>query len=207
MDCASSTHEYYESHAAEYFEATYKVDLQSLCDTMCRYLEPPASILDLGCGSGRDILYFARRGFHVVGLDYSFQLLNLARALSGQPVVQADIRAIPFRDESFNAVWAVASLLHLNRERNAEVLVRIRKLLKSDGLLLTSVKRGEGEVIDARGRCTSFYQPEEWESLLMKGGFTILEMEEKLEVRQSENGGVSEIIWISYLAQAQELKR
>src|SRR5690349_13760606 len=106
----NSTHLYYESHAVEYFEATYSTDMSPLWGQLSTHLMPSAKILDLGCGSGRDAHYFASRGFCPVGLDYSISLLRLAKQRCCWPVVLADICALPFKYGAFDAVWAVASL-------------------------------------------------------------------------------------------------
>jgi SAM-dependent methyltransferase len=65
------TRNYYETHADEYFHATYAVDLQPLWEKLSKRLEKGDYILDLGSGSGRDLRYFAERGFRVIGIDYS----------------------------------------------------------------------------------------------------------------------------------------
>jgi SAM-dependent methyltransferase len=68
------TKNYFETHADEYFHATYGVDLQPLWEKLSKRLEKGDYILDLGSGSGRDLRYFADRGFRVIGIDYSASL-------------------------------------------------------------------------------------------------------------------------------------
>jgi len=124
-------------------------------------------ILDLGCGSGRDIKEFARRGFVTLGVDYSFELLRHARKYSGQRVVLADFVSMEFHDESFDAVWAVASLVHTSRNHVPLVLEKLYRWLRRPGVILTSMQSGEGHMKAEDGRQFELYRPGEWEDLLV----------------------------------------
>ena len=203
MNPEESTRLFYEAHAREYFESTYEVSLNATWDLLSSKLRPGASILDLGSGSGRDLRYFSTRGFNVVGLDYSLALLHLARSVSGCSVVLADIRALPFRECSFDAIWAVASLLHLRKETIPAVLTEVGRVLRGNGYMLISVKEGFGEEFDSLGRYTAFYQQEEWKSLLEASGFAIIHILRSTELRQRRQEEPKLVHWITCLAQVQ----
>lgn len=195
-----STHHYYEARAREYFCATYKTDLTPLWAKLEEQLQPRALILDLGCGSGRDLLHFSRHGFRAVGIDYSSNLLKLAAEFSRQPVVLGDIKALPFNDHTFEAVWAIGSLLHIPRQSLPFILTQINRILMPGSVLLTSVKKGYGEVTDSRGRYTVLYQQDEWEHLLRDNNYEVIELFESLEARETEDEGQREITWLVSLA-------
>lgn len=74
-------------------------DAEHLVDLIVRTLGLPAAslILDVACGAGRHARAFRDRGYRTVGLDLSSHLLARARAVSGTPVVRADMRALPIR--------------------------------------------------------------------------------------------------------------
>ncbi|MCB0197556.1 MAG: methyltransferase domain-containing protein [Anaerolineae bacterium] len=72
----NSTRKYYEQHAEDYFLATYSIELQSLWYKLCSQLDAKATILDFGCGSGRDVRHFANHGFRVVGMDYTAKMVK-----------------------------------------------------------------------------------------------------------------------------------
>ena len=57
-----STLNYYESNAKKFFEGTVNINMTVLYRPFLAYMPPYASILDAGCGSGRDTLNFASRG-------------------------------------------------------------------------------------------------------------------------------------------------
>ncbi len=195
------TRQYYELNADEYFTATRGVQLTHLWNVITRELTPQALILDLGCGSGRDLRYFSQKDFRVVGLDYSYGLLKLAKDFSRQRVVLGDITRLPFQESVFDAVWAVGSLLHISRDDLPSVLAQIQKILKPNSYFLASIKKGHGDVIDTLGRRTFLYQGDEWASLLQDMGFQISELDEIVEHRQIPIGDEGSITWIMCLAQ------
>ena len=196
------TRQYYELHAKEYFNATREVQLTHLWSLITRELRPHALILDLGCGSGRDLRHFSTKGFRVVGLDYSYALLKLAKNFSRQQVVLGDITRLPFQESLFDAVWAIGSLLHVSRDALPSVLAQIHKSLKPDAHFLASIKKGHGDVIDTLGRRTFFYQDLECATLLEETGFQISKLEEVVEQRQIPVGDDRSIPWIMSLAKA-----
>jgi len=198
------TRQYYERHADEYSNATRGVELTQLWNVMTRELPADALILDLGCGSGRDLRYFSSLGFRVVGLDYSYRLATLAKDFSHQPVVLSDIVQLPFANAVFDAVWAVGSLLHIPRNALLPTLKQIRRILKAEGQFVASMKKGEGEVIDRLGRRNVFYQSRQWEDLLKDSGFAISDLEEIVEDRQIQVGDKGRITWIMSLARVMD---
>lgn len=135
---------YYDINASEFFESTFSVDMTELYQPFLRYLAKDASILDLGCGSGRDTLAFKNKGYQVSATDYSKELVEKARWLTG-----IDIRFESFYDLSelnqYDGIWACASLLHCERKRLVEVLEKILKALKVNGICYMSFKYDEGD--------------------------------------------------------------
>jgi len=117
---------------------------EELCDPLVRLLgiEPGAEILDLACGTGRFALPLAKRGFHVIGLDYSAPYLKQAqvkaqeRGLSVE-LVQADMRAIPFEGEFDTVVNLFTSFGYFEDDRDhLKVLQEVHKSLKPGGRFL-----------------------------------------------------------------------
>lgn len=195
-----STWMYYETHAQEYFQATYTTQLGRLWDTLTRNLSQHASILDIGCGSGRDVRFFGEHGFNAIGIDYSFSLLKLASNFADRPMARGDVSYLPFKKHAFEAVWAVGSLLHIPRNSITGVLSQIRSVLKSEGYLFTAIKKGKGDVVDEHGRYNVFYDLREWNSILIDSGYSVLDIQEQVERRVSGNNTVRYIEWIECLA-------
>ncbi|MCM0677669.1 class I SAM-dependent methyltransferase [Micromonospora phytophila] len=139
-------------------------------------------VLDLGCGVGRDLVFWAKRNVVVMGLDLSRGMLDHARADTTAPLVQADMLHLPFADAAFGGVWCSASLLHLPKALAPSALAEMRRVLRRGGALLTSLQEGAGETWDGwRGenadRFFARYDPDGATALLADAGFTPLRLE------------------------------
>lgn len=143
----NETISYYDKNAAEYFDMTVNVSMQTLYDQFEAYLKPGDKILDLGCGSGRDSKYFLSKGYEVVSVDGSVGMCHLAAKYLGKEVRNITFDELDYVDE-FDAVWACASLLHTDLNKITDVMIRIRKVLKKNGLIYASWKYGQGERVD-----------------------------------------------------------
>ena len=76
--------EYYNKNAEEFYNATASADMSETCNKFLKYVAPGGKILDAGCGSGRDSLYFIKRGYEVVSFDASEEMVRLSGELTGQ---------------------------------------------------------------------------------------------------------------------------
>ena len=137
----NQTSNYYNQHAQAFFENTYQVEMESLYAPFLRYLPEQASILDLGCGSGRDILAFKKKGYQVEAIDYSAELVKKARELTNIEVRQQSFYDLA-ENNKYDGIWACASLLHCERDRLTEVLGLIFEALKPNGVCYMSFKYG-----------------------------------------------------------------
>ena len=137
----NQTIHYYNQNADQFFDTTYQVDMTSLYHSFLRYLPEHASILDLGCGSGRDTLAFKKFGHQVEAIDYSEELVAKARQLTGLPVQLGSFYEL-FVQEKYDGIWACASLLHCERDKLSDVLQRVIKALKLNGICYMSFKYG-----------------------------------------------------------------
>ena len=137
-----NTQKYYDEQARLFFENTVNVDMTKLYQTFIRYLPKDACILDIGCGSGRDTLYFLKQGFKVEAFDYSENLVALATKHTGIPVAFKSFYDLA-DDGRFDGIWACASLLHCDRDRLPEVFSKIITALKPHGIFYASFKLGD----------------------------------------------------------------
>jgi len=136
------TIDYYNKHAEEFTASTFEVDMESLYQPFLALLPETAQILDLGCGSGRDSLAFKNKGYRIDAMDYSAELVKKATELTG-----IQVKYQSFYDLSevavYDGIWACASLLHCERKRLAEVLEKMLRALKPDGVIYMSFKYGD----------------------------------------------------------------
>ena len=106
-------------------------------------------VADIGCGPALDGGRFASQGFRVVGMDLSTGMLDVASARLPGRVVQGDLRSLPFVTGHFDAIWNVASLLHVAERDTSKVLREFRRTLRDDGTLALITALGEGEEFEA----------------------------------------------------------
>jgi SAM-dependent methyltransferase len=76
-------------------------------------LQKPGRLLDVGCGGGHVLKAADQRGWHGLGIDFSYRACTIARAARGRPVIQAESAAIPIRDACVDAVTLVNVLDHV----------------------------------------------------------------------------------------------
>jgi trans-aconitate methyltransferase len=110
-----------------------------------------ASIIDLGAGSGRDLLFFRNNGFYIEGIDSSEQLCELARHFSNCNVKCCSIQAW-YPKEKYTGIWANASLLHLTEQELLLFWKRVPDILIENGLIYFSMKKGIMTGFDNMGR-------------------------------------------------------
>lgn len=144
VDQKDTTLTYYETNAKRFYEGTININMTVLYTPFLMYMPPYASILDAGCGSGRDTLYFANRGYRVTAFDYSPTLVKLASKLTGQEVLQLSFQDLEFENQ-FDGVWACSSLLHVPMEEMHDAFSKLSKSMKVNGTMYTSFKYGTGE--------------------------------------------------------------
>ena len=132
---------YYDNNADQFFDQTYQVDMHSLYQLFLQRISQGGTILDLGCGSGRDTLAFKNMGYKVDAVDASPALVAKAQQLTG-----LQVRCASFYDlaeiDTYHGIWACASLLHCKRQRLPEMMGKIIDALKADGVCYMSFKYG-----------------------------------------------------------------
>ena len=136
--------DYYNKYAAKIFEDTVNLDMEKLRSEFLRYLEPGDTILDLGCGSGRDSLAFYELGYDVTPLDASAEMCNLAEIHTGLEVLQMRYEDMEF-DDVFDGVWGCGALIHVPEKEWGGILEKIVDAMCQGGVLFLSFRDGDFE--------------------------------------------------------------
>ena len=137
----NTTLNYYNQNAISFVEGTKDVDFKTIQDKFTSRLPQGATILDFGCGSGRDTKYFKEQGFQVTATDGSEELCKIASEYSGVPVKQMlflDLEEV----DAYDGIWACSSILHCSYVDLVVVMQKISTALKNNGVLYTSFKYG-----------------------------------------------------------------
>ncbi len=136
--------EYYNKYAAKIYEDTVDMDVNELLNQFLKELEEGDTILDLGCGSGRDSLAMYDLGYDVTPLDASEEMCKLAEIHTGLDVLLMTCEDMEF-ENVFDGIWACDSLIHVPKNEMPEILCRISDALCSHGVLYMSVRKGDFE--------------------------------------------------------------
>lgn len=109
----------------------------AILDRVVASLTEPGRILDAGCGGGRPVLRRLDAVTNAVGLDLSRGQLRAARAtVPGAALAQGDLTVLPFADETFDAVIAFWSLIHVPKGDHARAVEEFARVLVPGGHLL-----------------------------------------------------------------------
>lgn len=140
----TTTLDYYNKNASSFVTDTQSVSFTPIQDKFISLLPPQASILDFGCGSGRDTKYFWDKGFDVTAIDGSLELAKIASKYAGIPVKCMLFHELRDRNK-YDGIWACSSLLHLPTDELVTVLSKIYTALRPQGILYASFKYGDFE--------------------------------------------------------------
>ena len=140
----NKTLKYYNTNANSFASSTRSVDFTQTQDKFLRLLPSTATILDFGCGSGRDTKYFLDAGMRVDATDGSEELCKLASEYTGIPVQQMLFEELDAKAQ-YDGIWACSSILHLPKSELHVVLSKMVDALCDDGIIYTSFKYGDFE--------------------------------------------------------------
>lgn len=182
---AASTELFYRENAQTYFDRTFKLRMDHLYRPFLAAVGDGRRILDVGCGSGRDVKAFRELGYEAFGIDASPELVDLATAHVGPYFSVAQAESHRVRDP-FDGVWACASLLHLRRACLYSTIRNLRALLKPSGVLFASVQIGTGDSTQPDGRRYTYYSAAEFQDAATEGGLLVLSNWETRDVLRSD---------------------
>lgn len=174
---SADTLAYYEQNAGAFHAGTRDHDVSQNIDTLLRHIRatPPFTILDLGCGPGRDLQSFTDLGHRATGLDGAAAFVAMARAATGCEVWQQDFLALDLPAAHFDGIFANASLFHVPTADLPRVLRELHATLKPGGVLFSSNPHGRNEEGWNRGRFGAYHDLDTWRGHVAAAGFRELE--------------------------------
>ena len=138
------TLEYYDRNSDIFAADTVNVRFTEVQDRFLGYLAPGSLILDFGCGSGRDSRYFLSKGYAVEACDGSAEMVRIASQTAGIPVKQMLFEELS-TVEQYDGIWACASLLHCTMDELRDLLPRMARAVRLEGIFYASFKYGDFE--------------------------------------------------------------
>ena len=167
------TLEHYNQHAEDFHDGTHAHDVSQNIAALLHYIEgaEPFTILDFGCGPGRDIKTFTELGHTAIGLEGAACFTDMVRAHGSGKVWQQDFLKLELPEKYFDGVFANASLFHVPSQELPRVLRELHATLKPRGVLFSSNPHGHNEEGWNHGRYGAFYDLETWRRYLTVAGF------------------------------------
>jgi SAM-dependent methyltransferase len=174
---AALTLEHYNQCAEDFRAGTRDHDVSQNIAALLRHIEgePPFTLLDFGCGPGRDLKVFSALGHLAIGLDGSARFAAMARADSGCEVWQQDFLELDLPAERFDGVFANAALFHVPSQELPRVLAQLHATLKPGGVLFSSNPRGDNQEGWHGARYGAYHDLSSWRRMLVAAGFEELE--------------------------------
>jgi SAM-dependent methyltransferase len=133
------------------------------------------TILDLGCGPGRDLKALADLGHVAVGIEGASKLAPMARAHSGCELWQQDFIRLDLPPERFDGVFANVAPFHVPTQKFPRVLGELRASFKPGGVFFSSNPHGRKEEGWNRGRYGACHDLGTWRDYITSAGFTEIE--------------------------------
>ena len=140
----NNTINYYNQNAENFIANTQNADMHPTQERFLRLLDANTSILDFGCGSGRDTKYFLEKGYRVTATDGSSELCRLASEFTGIKVKEMLFQELDAINQ-YDGIWACSSILHLPKKELLPVIQKMCEALKDNGIIYTSFKYGDFE--------------------------------------------------------------
>ena len=185
--------DFYHTHARAYFEKTKALDPSLILGPFIRHLSPGSRILDVGCGSGRDLLWLKKKGFNPSGFERSPGLAALARNHSGCPVKEGDFRFYDFSAMEAKGILLSGAFVHLASQDLVPAFDNVLKALIKGGHVLLSLKQGRGTISSEDGRIFTLWQDGQLRPLFDRLGLQV----EGFLVNESALG--SSEVWLGYV--------
>lgn len=176
-EIAALTLAHYQQRAADFAAGTRDHDVSQNIAALLRHIEvaAPFTILDFGCGPGRDLKGFTALGHVAIGLEGTPAFAAMARADSGCEVWQQDFMKLDLPAERFDGIFANASLFHVPSQELPRVLRQLHATLKPRGVLFSSNPRGQNEEGWNRDRFGAYHDLETWQRFMGEARFEELE--------------------------------
>lgn len=130
----------------------------------------PFTIMDAGCGPGRDLRAFVALGHNPIGLEGCAEFAAMARE-TGAEVWEQNFLSLDLPPGRFDGIFANATLFHIPSQELPRVLKQFHAALKPRGVLFSSNPRGDNEEGWYDGRYCAYHDWESWRGYVTAAGF------------------------------------
>ena len=190
----------YETQFLSYCYKTVTLDPTPFLTPLINRLPKNSKILDIGCGSGRDLLWLKNQGYQPTGFERSSGIAQFAREHSQCSVIEGDFQTYDFSTLQFDAVIAIGAFVHLKKSELGPTLLRISRSINKDGLIYLTLKEGLGQYQNEDGRIFVYWEQEDLEETFETCGFALISLLRNVSIMNHKE------IWLGCFIQYQGFK-
>lgn len=188
---------FYEKNHRQYFDSTVNIDPSGFLTPLIAFLPVGATIVDIGCGSGRDLKWLAKCGFQAIGFEQSPSLAKLARQHSGCQVTVGDLTTYDFGTFRADAVLLIGALVHIKHELMPNIINQVCRAVVSKGIVYISLKEGNGTRFSEDGRIFYLWNRRELEAIFKASNLEIVSFSRTVSKLRATD------IWLSFTLRKQ----
>jgi SAM-dependent methyltransferase len=188
MNMTLKTIAHYAENSTGFWEGTKDHNVSQNINALLNHIEAnsPYTILDFGCGPGRDLKTFKDLGHSAYGLEGCEEFCNMARKHSGCKVYHQNFIDIELDSDFYDGIFANASLFHMPKENLPGLVSKLYASLKTGGILFTSNPRGNEEKLDGT-RYANYMELDEYKNIIEAAGFELIDHYYRPEGQPIEN--------------------
>jgi len=143
---------YYENNSRSLAKQYESAKVDNIHSLLLKTFPANSHLLEIGCGSGRDANFLHNNGYDIIAIDGSKEMI--AEAKRCHPELTGKLKTVIIPDQlhfelsSFDGVYSIATLMHLDKDEINQTLEKIAMILKTNGKFLFSVSLQRGDVDD-----------------------------------------------------------
>lgn len=198
---------YYENNAKHLSQRYESAKVDNIHSLLLNTFPPKSHLLEIGCGSGRDASFMYKNDYDVLAIDGSSEMIAEAERCHSELTDRLEVIKIPdefhYEPSSFDGVYSVATLMHLDKSMIDQTIEKIALILKSGGKFFFSVPIQRDDVNDQgkddQGRHFTIMPESEWVRYCEKHGM-------QLEYSKIIGDGLDRdgIVWLTCIVRKEE---
>jgi cyclopropane fatty-acyl-phospholipid synthase-like methyltransferase len=177
----NKTLSYYENNAKHLSQRYESAKVDNIHKLLLKTFTPKSHLLEIGCGSGRDASFMYRNKYDVVAIDGSREMISEAKRCHPELVDRLEVMKIPdelyFEASSFDGIYSIATLMHLNKNVIDQTIEKVATILKTNGKFFFSVSLQRDDIDDQgkdeKGRHFTIMTEIEWIKCCEKHGLQL----------------------------------
>ncbi len=172
---------YYENNAKDLSQRYESANVDNIHALLLKTFSPKSYLLEIGCGSGRDAGFMHRNAYDVLAIDGSREMIAEAKRCHPELEGSLEVMKIPeylqFKSSSFDGVYSIATLMHLDKSAIDRTIEKVAMILKTGSKFLFSVSVQRDDVDDQgkdeKGRYFTTMTEFEWVECCEKYGLQL----------------------------------